>query len=332
MFSSSADQNRSGDYVSCRHRGFRLTVLRQAFSEDFLEMCCQVRTNGKIPFTVVPSSRYAVVNRFEYQGRHYFHKSFLYQSRIEPVKGFFRGTRAERSLRGYLVLRNGGLDAPRVVLVGKGARHSFAVSEAVRDGRTLRQCFQGVNGGTPYPEEIAHKKRVIGELGRTVGRMHVLGIFHGDLRLGNVMVDLADPERPRFIFLDNERTREAISENFDRLLNLAERKGLAVGIGHPYPETAGYLRSALPALRCRGIALAHVSEVLAEAESSAPELPAANDYSPWSEPDFYAPLSHVGLGFGHGVFPEVEDTGGEHRVSAADENAFHQVVEVTDSP
>jgi hypothetical protein len=140
------------------------------------------------------------------------------------MKGFFRGTRAERSLRGYLVLRNGGLDAPRVVLVGKGALHNFAVSEAVRDGRTLRQCFLGVNGGTPYPKEIAQKKRVIRELGRTVGRMHAFGIFHGDLRLGNVMVDLADPEGPQFIFLDNERTvqyRRALPPR-KRLKNLVQ--------------------------------------------------------------------------------------------------------------
>jgi len=224
VFSCPVDENSSGEYIICRHRGFRLTVLRQAFSEDFLEICCRESTKEKIPFTVVPSSRYALVCHFEYEGRGYFHKSFWHRNRLESIKGFFRGTRAERSLRGYLLLRNSGLDAPRVVLVGKRALHNFTVSEAVRDGRGLRQFFQEVNGRAPYKEEIAEKKRVIGELGRTVGRMHALGIFHGDLRLGNVMVDLAGPKGPHFIFLDNERTvryRNALPPR-KRLKNLVQ--------------------------------------------------------------------------------------------------------------
>jgi len=40
-----------------------------------------------------------------------------------------------------------------------------------------------------------------------VGRMHARGIVHGDLRWGNILV-VEGPERPRFVFLDNERTRQ----------------------------------------------------------------------------------------------------------------------------
>lgn len=126
------------------------------------------------------------------------------------------------------------------------------------------------------------------------------------------------PNLSRAVFLDNERTPEAIAGHFTRLVRLAEQDGVAVGIGHPYPETSSFLRRAIPALRCRGIALAYASEVLG--------------YDPTSEPDFYAPLSHIGLGLGHGVLPEVKDAGRQHRVGTAKQNAVDQVIQGTHSP
>lgn len=140
------------------------------------------------------------------------------------------------------------------------------------------------------------------------------------------------PNLSRTVFLDNERTPEAIGTHFERLVKLAEKNQLAVGIGHPYPETSAFLEQAIPALRCRGIRLAYVSEVLNEASGATPALPAENEYAPGSEPDFYAPFSHIGLGLGDRVLPEVEDAGRQHRVGPTDGNAVYQMVEGTHSP
>lgn len=49
----------------------------------------------------------------------------------------------------------------------------------------------------------------------------------------------------RDVFLDNVRTEAAIDKQFQRLLEAAHKKGRAVAIGHPYPETTAYLRSRL---------------------------------------------------------------------------------------
>lgn len=130
------------------------------------------------------------------------------------------------------------------------------------------------------------------------------------------------PHLSRAVFLDNERSARAIKQRFDHLLELTREQGVAVGIGHPYPETAVFLRRALPALRCRGIQLAFVSEVLEPRWP--PEDP--EEQVP-SEPDLYAMLSQVGLGLGNGVFTKVKDTGGEHRIGTAQEDAIDQVVE-----
>ncbi|RLQ23537.1 divergent polysaccharide deacetylase family protein [Seongchinamella sediminis] len=139
--------------------------------------------------------------------------------------------------------------------------------------------------------------------------------------------DYQVPHLSRSVFLDNETAPAAISAQFDRLLALAERDGVAVGIGHPYPSTAEFLAAALPALKCRGIELALVSEILARQAQR--ERPGGG---PGSEPDFDAVPGHVSLGLGYGVLAEMEDAGGEDRVGAALEHPGDQVIEVANAP
>ncbi len=71
------------------------------------------------------------------------------------------------------------------------------------------------------------------------------------------------PHLSRHVFLDNVRTAEAIGERFAVLLEKAQEEGLAVAIGHPYPETIAFLNEALPLLHEQGIELVAVSEALA---------------------------------------------------------------------
>lgn len=97
------------------------------------------------------------------------------------------------------------------------------------------------------------------------------GLYFVDSRTdkGTVAAAVASEQRvpnlSRQVFLDNSREPAAIAERFDHLTRLAREKGLAVAIGHPYPETIAFLRRALPALDSQGFRLALVSEVLAGA-------------------------------------------------------------------
>ncbi len=68
--------------------------------------------------------------------------------------------------------------------------------------------------------------------------------------------------RHRDVFLDNERTPEAIGKQFERLITLAKQQGIAVAIGHPHPETLEFLERAIPTLADRGIKLSLASEAL----------------------------------------------------------------------
>lgn len=78
-----------------------------------------------------------------------------------------------------------------------------------------------------------------------------------------VAAELGLPHLSRQIFLDNTPTREAIAEQFAVLVGLARREGVAIAIGHPYPETIAFLNEVLPTLEGQGLRLATVSEALA---------------------------------------------------------------------
>lgn len=71
------------------------------------------------------------------------------------------------------------------------------------------------------------------------------------------------PSVDRDVFLDSEPgDPDYVSRQFDQLVAIAHRHGMAVGIGHPYPATLELLESRLGELRAQGIELVPVSELL----------------------------------------------------------------------
>jgi len=70
------------------------------------------------------------------------------------------------------------------------------------------------------------------------------------------------PTLTRNVFLDNVQTREDIDREFQRLLQVANEKGFATGIGHPYEATLEYLEQAIPTLSQLNIELIPVSQMI----------------------------------------------------------------------
>lgn len=66
----------------------------------------------------------------------------------------------------------------------------------------------------------------------------------------------------RDVFLDNQRSTQAIKQQFQRAIAVAEQKGHAVLIGHPYPETIEFLEQQLPILLPSHIRLRKLDEYL----------------------------------------------------------------------
>jgi len=63
----------------------------------------------------------------------------------------------------------------------------------------------------------------------------------------------------RDVFLDHVIEVESIKQQFNTLIKQARKKGYAVGIGHPHPETLRVLQEILPTLASRGVRLEPIS-------------------------------------------------------------------------
>jgi polysaccharide deacetylase 2 family uncharacterized protein YibQ len=70
------------------------------------------------------------------------------------------------------------------------------------------------------------------------------------------------PAIKRDVFLDSDPAPEKVAQEFERLKALARENGLAVAIGHPYPETLSFLEQAIPGLVEEGIQLVPLRELI----------------------------------------------------------------------
>ncbi len=90
-------------------------------------------------------------------------------------------------------------------------------------------------------------------------------LFFLDSRTSEASVAVAEARRAgipvasRDVFLDNVRDVEAISRQIYQLVAVARRRGSAIGICHPYPETLEALRREAPLLKEQGIDVVPVS-------------------------------------------------------------------------
>jgi polysaccharide deacetylase 2 family uncharacterized protein YibQ len=66
----------------------------------------------------------------------------------------------------------------------------------------------------------------------------------------------------RSVFLDDVQKEDAIRVQLAALVSAAELHGMAIGIGHMYPETVRVLAAEAPALRSRGFRFLRASEVV----------------------------------------------------------------------
>jgi polysaccharide deacetylase 2 family uncharacterized protein YibQ len=66
----------------------------------------------------------------------------------------------------------------------------------------------------------------------------------------------------RNVFLDNRRDAQYIKGQLKELLAMAGKRGKAIAIGHPYPETIAVLKEVLPGLRNDGVEVVRLSELV----------------------------------------------------------------------
>jgi len=161
----------------------------------------------------VSSSKFARVYRLSGQQQSvttlYF-KQYIARSTLDVIKHLVRASRARRAFEAAKMLTENGFEVPAVVAMGECRcglfdKANFLVTLEIRGAKPIYK-FVPDRLENLSQEQLRQKRDMIRAFGRTVGRMHAKGIFHGDLRLGNVLAKQGK-NGWRFFFLDNERTR-----------------------------------------------------------------------------------------------------------------------------
>lgn len=131
-----------------------------------------------------------------------YYKEYLNRSPIEALKNLFRGSRCKRARVKREILIQKGFNSPAIYCWGRKGQRHFMVTKGVDAlglGRYISQ-----NWHPPLSKEKVFAKRIIIEkLGGKIGRLHKLGIYHGDLRLNNILIQQKDRDI-EFHIIDNE--------------------------------------------------------------------------------------------------------------------------------
>ncbi|MDD5135236.1 MAG: lipopolysaccharide kinase InaA family protein [Phycisphaerae bacterium] len=183
-------------------------------------------------FTKLSSSKFANVFKFDltFKGKVYnlILKQYLNRSFSDILKNHLLPCRAERAFKAGLMLERNGFLSPLMVAVGKKVcmgfmSRNFLVTSEIKNAVSLPKLLE---------ENTPQRHQLIEQFGRTVGIMHGKNIFHGDLRLGNVLVKSMDGKFD-FYFLDNERTRKFWKLPYSkRIKNLVQINMLRDGISN----------------------------------------------------------------------------------------------------
>ncbi len=206
---SGFDRLRGGKCTLYIHKDFRNDIFEQTLLAGKEEL------HKRYHPTAVPSSKFTGVYKFNVRfgavERVIYFKEYFCRSAWDFIKHLFRSSRAKRALKAALMLAENGFESPAVVAMGQCrfaffTTRNFVAALGVEGARSVYQIIADKQY-SPNTGQFQMKQSLAGSFGRTIGRMHAEGIFHGDLRLGNVLA-WKEQDNWHFFFLDNERTKK----------------------------------------------------------------------------------------------------------------------------
>ena len=200
-----------------RHNN-RTIYINRAFRSDSLEQALlggEKQLQEQFELSRLESSKsvrlYKFTVRFGDVYRQVYFKQYLDRSAWDVIKHIFRRSRARRAFEATLMLSERGFHTAVVIAMGeyKSAfikRENFAVTLEIEHAKPIYQ-FIANRPEQLAKEQLVRQRNLIRTFGQTVGKMHAENIFHGDLRLGNILARYQEDAWQLF-FLDNERTRK----------------------------------------------------------------------------------------------------------------------------
>ena len=207
---NSFDKIRQHNCTLFINKEFRNAELEQALTTGVKKL------QESYEYTPVPSSDVSRVYKFtaslDDKERCFYFKQYLYRSVPDFIKHLVRSSRARRAFQATLMLKKNGFEAPAIVAMGECKfsfleRENFLLTVEVENAKQIHPFITDrLEAFTK--EHLKDLRELIRTFGHTVGRLHAAGIFHGDLRLGNVLVR-REKEGWHIFFIDNERTRKS---------------------------------------------------------------------------------------------------------------------------
>jgi serine/threonine protein kinase len=149
--------------------------------------------------------------RFDGVEKGLYFKQYLCRSALDFIKHLVRASRASRAFKATLMLGKNAFEAPVVVAMGERKssffdRENFLVTLEVENAKQIYQFIpESLKSFTK--KQLQDKRELIRAFGHTVGKMHAKGVFHGDLKVANVLARRGK-NGWHFFFIDNERTRQ----------------------------------------------------------------------------------------------------------------------------
>ncbi|MFT5349221.1 MAG: polysaccharide deacetylase 2 family uncharacterized protein YibQ [Planctomycetota bacterium] len=122
----------------------------------------------------------------------------------------------------------------------------------------------GVNNhmGSLLTQHPGHMNWLMESL-KSQNKFYIDSVTSGNSIAADVAKELQLPYLRRDVFLDNIQSESKIQIQFDELIAIAKRNGVAVAIGHPYPRTLSVLSKNLQLLDMHGVKLISPRQMLA---------------------------------------------------------------------
>ena len=124
--------------------------------------------------------------------------------------------------------------------------------------------IRGVNNhmGSLLTRHPGHMTWLMDELSRHGGLYFIDSKTTSKSIADKIAVEYKVPNLSRDYFLDPDHEKDTLRRQFDRFIQKVNRRGFALAIAHPYPETIAFLKAHLDELTEQGITLIPISELV----------------------------------------------------------------------
>lgn len=175
------------------------TIVLPFINGDVPPDSCKIASSHAADCWIVPAGNMSVFIKFFHFRR--------FTDRFHVV----RKTRAGRAWEGSILLEKSGFHTPELIAQGDVIKKlqiqkSFLITEYITPSLRVTEYIKTPAETDQFTEYLTKKRKFLTALGSLIGRLHNAGIFHGDLRSGNILMKQPD-NAPLFYFIDNERNR-----------------------------------------------------------------------------------------------------------------------------